>query len=94
MITRPETNFYVSDAGFSVEVLGRTGMLYREGDHVMGIYSEVSVPGPGIAIWAKTIRAWNPPFEAEAVTDEKREAIIRNIGEVVVFCRQSLTVMR
>ena len=94
MITRADTNHYVSDSGFSVEVLGRTGMLYQEGDHVMRIYSETSVPGDGIAIWVKTIRAWNPPYEAESVTDEKREAIIQNIGEVVAFCRQPLIVMR
>jgi hypothetical protein len=29
MITRPDTNFFVIDSGFSVDVLGRTGLLYE-----------------------------------------------------------------
>ncbi len=93
-ITRPDTNLFVSDSGFSVEVLGRTGVLYREGEHVMSVGSEVAAPGHGMAIWAKSIRAWRAPFDTEAITDEKRERIISNIAEVIAFCGQPLTVMR
>jgi hypothetical protein len=94
VITRPDTNLYVSDAGFSVEVLGRTGLLYKEGERVMNVGSEVGPPGLGLAVWAKTIRAWRAPYTNEPVTDEVRERILRNIAEVVAFAKQPLTIMR
>lgn len=94
MITRPDTNLFVSDTGFSVEVLGRTGLLYKEGDHVMNVGSEIEGPGGGMAIWARSIKAWRSPFEKDEVTPEVRERIIRNIGEVIAFCKRPLTVMR
>ena len=93
-ITRPDTNLFVSDRGFSVEVLGRTGMLYREGERVMHVSSEVNAPGHGMSIWAKSIRAWRAPFDAEAISDEQRESIINNIAEVIAFVNQPLDVMR
>ncbi|MCY2958978.1 MAG: hypothetical protein NTY35_02345 [Planctomycetota bacterium] len=94
VITRPEKNLFVSDAGFSVEVLGRTGMLYREGERVMKVGSEAGPPGMGMSIWATTIKAWRPPFDTEPISAEKREEIIRNIGEAIAFTQQPFTVMR
>ena len=93
-ITRSDTNLFVSDAGFSVEVLGRTGILYREGERVMRVASEVNAPGYGMSIWAKSIQAWRTPFDKEVISDEKRESIIDHIAEVVAFVKQPLTVMR
>ena len=93
-ITRPDTNLFVSDSGFSVEVLGRSGMLYREGERVMRVESEIGAPGSGMAIWAKSIKAWRAPFDKEPMTDEKRESIIRNISEAIAFTKQPFIVMR
>ena len=65
-ITRPEIDLFVSDSGFSVEALGRAGILYKEGDHVMNVGSEVAAPGHGMAIWANSIKAWQSPFDKAA----------------------------
>ena len=41
MLRSPRANLVESDEGFLVEVLGRTGILYKERDHVMFVDSEV-----------------------------------------------------
>lgn len=94
MIRRVEGQGYVSDAGFSVEPLGRTGLWYREGERLMYVYCELNGPGHGISVWPKTIQAWKPPFDAEVITESDRERILSNIGEVVAFTGQPFVVIR
>ncbi|MDB6016686.1 MAG: hypothetical protein JWR19_1175 [Pedosphaera sp.] len=77
----PRVNFIQSDTGFSIELLGRIGMEYREGSKVMYIESEILMTEePTVAIWKETLRAWKPPHEAEKVTEEKRMEILKNIS--------------
>jgi hypothetical protein len=76
----PRINVIESDSGFSVEMLGRTGMEYREGDKVMFIEAEVGMTDvPTIAIWKDSIRGWKAPHDNELVTEEKRVEILKNI---------------
>jgi hypothetical protein len=51
MFTIPRTNVVSSDEGFSVEVLGRIGIEYREGGKSMFADSEVLAVGHGIMAW-------------------------------------------
>jgi hypothetical protein len=63
--------------GFVVRTGGRFGFQYVEGDHVASIYSD---PGPpASAIYRRTLTGWDPPFDDEAFTDEKREQILGRI---------------
>ena len=45
-------NIVESSDGFSVEVLGRTGLLYREGDRKMFVDSEVLMGPSGMGIYS------------------------------------------
>lgn len=74
----------LSDSGFSVEVLGRTGLEYREGNRVMFVDSEVLVTR-GIAVFTHTIVRWKPPFDGEQVTYSKKQQIIANIIAAFTF---------
>jgi hypothetical protein len=65
MFSIPRTNVIESDTGFSVEVLGRTGLRYREGDRVMHVDSEVQMGPSGMIVGASSIRRWDPPYAAE-----------------------------
>jgi hypothetical protein len=94
MITKVEGSGYVSDSGFSVEPLGRTGLWYREGERLMYVYCEINGPGMGISVWPKTIQAWKPPFDGENITEADRERILANIGEAIAFTKQPLVVIR
>ena len=89
----PRVNVIESDKGFSIEVLGRTGMKYREGSRSMFIDSEVLSSGHGIAIIPGSIKRWDPPHNSEAVDSRKREEIITNIREALAFMNEPLKVI-
>lgn len=72
MFTIPRVNVVESDAGFSVEVLGRTGMKYREGEKALSVDSEVLAPGKGLAIFSDSIKEWDAPHTTEPITPEKK----------------------
>jgi hypothetical protein len=72
-----------SDEGFSVQLLGRSGVLYKEGDHEMVIGSEGVIGG--IAVWRATIQTWKPPHHVEPIDDRKRESILENICQALRF---------
>lgn len=76
----PHPNFVVSSSGFSVEVLGRTGLRYREAERVMFIDSEVLVSNhPTIATRMSSVAAWRAPHDREPLTLEDRNRILGNI---------------
>jgi hypothetical protein len=78
-LTRP--NLYESSNGFSVEVLGRTGLRYREERRQMFVDSEVLIGTSGIAVYKDTIRKWDPPYNNVPVTDSDRDRILKNIRD-------------
>ena len=82
MITSPRPNLYESPEGFSVEVLGITGLRYREGDRTMFIDSEVLAGPSGMVVYRDSIIRWDPPHEDEKITEADRERILENIRKV------------
>ena len=80
MFHTPRVNVIESDAGFSVEILGRTGLEYRESDKVLLVESEILMTDvPTVAIWKDHIRAWQPPHEEEQISEEMRMEILKRI---------------
>jgi Immunity protein 74 len=90
---KPRTNVVESSAGFSVEVLGRTGMLYVEKGHSLHLYSEVLAIPHAVAIWRDSIKGWDPPNDAEPISDKDREQIIQNIQRAFEETKQRLDVI-
>jgi hypothetical protein len=88
---QPSNNVIESDEGFSVEVLGRVGMLYREGNRSLHISSEV-IMGPAIALFAKSIKEWQSPDGPRAVSGEEKERIVENIRRAFVALNQRLEI--
>ena len=85
MFTNPRVNVYESSDGFSVEVLGFTGLCYREGEKQMFVDSEM-ITGPALlVIWKSSVERWDPPHESEPVTDADRDRIVENIREAFRF---------
>ncbi|MES2997498.1 MAG: Imm74 family immunity protein [Verrucomicrobiota bacterium] len=85
MFTTPRPNIYESTDGFSVEVLGRTGLTYREGNHEMFIDSEVLAGPAGIVVYRDTISRWQPPHDGELINDEICMRILENIKDAFRF---------
>lgn len=75
----PRPNLYQASSGFSLEVLGRTGLRYTEGDHSMFIDSEVLAPPSGIVIYKDTIHTWQAPHDAELLPESARTRILENV---------------
>jgi Immunity protein 74 len=92
MFSLPRANVIESDAGFSVEVLGRVGMKYREGEKVLFVDSEVLAPGKGIALFTDSIREWEAP-NGQLIGPEKKTSIIENIKAAFDFRGEPLEVL-
>jgi len=90
MFFSPRANVVESDAGFSIQVLGRVGMIYRQGDRSVRIDSEV-LATKGISIAKRSIRSWQP--DGQAVSEEERATIINNIRDALAFKNEYLDVL-
>ena len=95
VLLSPRPNLIESDEGFSVEVLGRTGILYREGEHAILVGSELLAPKApaGIAVWRNSIRTWRAPHQDEQIDEVKRAVIIENIRRAVRFAGDDIEVI-
>jgi hypothetical protein len=93
MFRKPNPNVIESDEGFSVEVLGRTGLLYKEGLKSMHIDSEISASPGGILISKSSIQKWKPPDENDTIDDIKQDIIIDNIRRAFRFDEEWITVI-
>jgi len=89
--SEPEPNVIESTEGFSVKVLGRTGMRYTEGTRSVWIDSEVLAKPRAIAMSKKTIRFWEEP-EPEEVSEKDRDRIANNIKRAFEACGYELQV--
>jgi hypothetical protein len=62
---------------FRVRPVGRGGVLYTEGDHVLEISAEM---GPqNTYVHTGSIQSWLPPYENEVITEEDKERIVNNM---------------
>jgi hypothetical protein len=75
----PRPNLIQSDAGFSVEVLGRTGLRYVEQGKTAIVDSEVLAKPGAIAVYRDSLKGWEPPDGALVLADGDRERIMANI---------------
>jgi hypothetical protein len=89
--SEPEPNVIESTSGFSVRVLGQTGLRYSEGERSVWIDSEVLAKPRAITMSKKTIRFWEGPEPGE-VSAEDRERIANNIKRAFEACGYELQV--
>ena len=78
MFRTPHPNLIESDEGLSVKV-SMNSILNTEDLKQMRIGSEILASPGNIAIFKKTISAWEPPYDTEPVDEVKRDKIIDNI---------------
>jgi hypothetical protein len=93
MFSIPKVNVVSSNESFYVEVLGRTGIEYREGDKSTFVDSEILATGHGIAVFKNSIKAWRPPHDKEEITAEQRQQIIENIRRAIEFQKQPVEIL-
>jgi hypothetical protein len=85
MFKIPRENVIESDEGFSVEVLGRTGVLYSQGEKTLKVDSEVLAGPSGLVIYTDSIVRWASPHESEPFDETTRRVVIENIRKAFRF---------
>lgn len=79
----PRPNVYECSDGYAVEILGQTGLAYREQGKCMFVDSEVLMPPAGILVYQDTIGRWQPPHERQTLSPSDRARILANILAVL-----------
>jgi hypothetical protein len=90
-ITEPQPNVIESSAGFSVRVLGRTGLRYQEAGRSVSIDSEVLGKPRAIAMYKDSIKYWGG-CDPGTVSDADRDRIADNIKRAFEACGYELQV--
>jgi hypothetical protein len=86
MFRIPRVNVIASDEGFSVEVLGRAGLRYEEGDKTVVVDSEVLAVGPyTMVIYPARLTHWGPPHADDEIDAHARQKILDRIRDAFRF---------
>jgi hypothetical protein len=91
--SEPEPNVIESTRGFSVRVLGRTGLRYAEGTRSVWIDSEVLAKPRAIAMFEASIRTWEGQ-EPEEISGNDRDRIADNVKRAFEACGYELQVQQ
>ena len=91
--SEPEPNVIESGAGFSVRVLGRTGLRYTDGHKSVWIDSEVLAKPGAIAMYKDSIKTWDSSDRTELVNDADRIRIAENTKRAFESCGYELQVV-
>jgi hypothetical protein len=83
--SEPEANVIQSSQGFSVRVLGRTGLRYTEGGRAIWVDSEVLAKPGAIAFAVASIRFWEGDDPSE-VSNRDRVRVADNIARALRAC--------
>jgi Immunity protein 74 len=90
--SEPEPNVIDSSAGFSVKVLGRNGMRYREGRKSVWMNSEVLSKPRAMLLYKNSIKNWESPDDQVQLNDDERNRIVENIKRAFEACGYELQV--
>ena len=90
----PSVNVIASDNGFSVKVLGRTGLLYIEGGRSVTIDSEVLAGTAGIAVFTNSLSAWDVADRADKrIGPAERARILDNIQRAFAWRGEKIEIL-
>lgn len=79
-----------SDSGFRVKIRIFSGYVeYREGKRVATIGIDRG-SGALALLSAKASVKWNPPYESELITEDRKKEILDNVVAALRFCNVSV----
>jgi len=84
-----------SSKGFIVQSVSRHYFEYKEDKLTLSIEVESGQDDRGrynLAVYAQNIENWDPPYDNEAISSEKKKEIIKNIGDALDFMRIGYTI--
>jgi hypothetical protein len=80
----PRTNVIESDEGFSVEVLGKTGLRYKEPNRTLWLDSEMLAGPAGLILYSGNMKREGSP-ETITLGTVDRDRIIENVRAAFRF---------
>lgn len=83
MFTSPKVNVVVSDTGFSVRVVGRGTIEYKDDRGTYLVDGEILAGGHAIAIYPRRIEA--AAGEQYSLSSEEKNEVIENIKNALKF---------
>ena len=86
VFSEPEANVIESSAGYSIRVLGRTGLEYSERARSVSLDSEVLAKPRAIAIYTGSATLWKDPEQPELLSDADRARVVANIERAFRAC--------
>jgi hypothetical protein len=78
-LSKLRRDLIMDGSGYSVQILGRVGLRYREGERAIFVDSEILAGENSIGAYSGSIKAWDPPNEKDPIDEEERSRIIDNI---------------
>jgi Immunity protein 74 len=88
---RPNT--FQSDDASSVVFIDRFSIRYLEEEHSMLIEQDLQGDSHLVAIDRDSMRGWEPPHQAEPLSDEKKDQIIENVRRALATRGYRLTLL-
>jgi hypothetical protein len=85
VFSEPEANVIESSAGYSIRVLGRTGVEYSERGRSVWLDSEV-LAAKAIMISTPSAKVWMDPDHPEPLSDADRARVAANIERAFRAC--------
>ena len=74
-----------SDSGFLIRFRGLHDVIYREGDKVLVAFRERLTGDPSVDVDSASIESWEPPYQNEIISSEKKRQILDNICAALDF---------
>lgn len=66
---------------YKVSLIGRSGVIYSEGNRKAQIEAEMMTGSTDLVIYFDRFRSWQPPFQGDNLTEEDRQRIKLNISK-------------
>jgi hypothetical protein len=85
MFNRLDPNTVQSDAGFMVRAVRIHDVRYTEGGRSVTIPGEILVGDPSYVLYLSALKKWDPPFQADQLSETERLRIAENVTAALVF---------
>ncbi|WP_041623071.1 Imm74 family immunity protein [Spirochaeta thermophila] len=79
MIRKKWSHKIVSDEGFSIVILNKDTLQYKEGDKKLTLNSELLAREGGFVIYKDAITNWDSPYHDIRISQPERDQILEKI---------------
>lgn len=77
---------------YKIDIPQNHQIVYSEGDHVMRIFVDMRDPIPVLCF--QEIEKWQPPFDSEPLSTERREQIFQRVVKLLTKLRSNVEIVR